>query len=162
MRHNPGHYVQFLHVNASDATKIEKMFASYCFRGRMGALHREDDDRRRVRRYRSCHCTAKFHLAQLGRIFVTLVVAYAYSVKTHCEGMSLADATKFIQETPTIPISPRTRKHCAGRYDPGYLSYTLGKLRSSNSEKTIRNRRARTSLCNRFHDTLLDHGIATG
>ena len=27
----PGHYVQFLHLNASTATKIEKIFGSYAF-----------------------------------------------------------------------------------------------------------------------------------
>jgi hypothetical protein len=45
----PGHYVQFLHLTASPATNVEKIFGSYALYRRLGTLHRENDARRRLR-----------------------------------------------------------------------------------------------------------------
>ena len=46
----PGHYVQFLHLNASPATKVEKIFGSYAFIEGWAHYYRENDARRRLRR----------------------------------------------------------------------------------------------------------------
>ena len=44
----PGHYVNFLHLNSSGATKIERIFVQLCVCGRLGALYGKDDDRRGI------------------------------------------------------------------------------------------------------------------
>ncbi len=41
----PGHYVQFLHLNASPATQVEKIFGSYAFVEGWAHYTREDDAR---------------------------------------------------------------------------------------------------------------------
>ena len=100
----PGHYTQFLCMNASPATKLEKVFSSYAFvegwahyseqmlldEG-FGASHSSDptpDDRLRA---------AKYRLAQSDEALLRLC-RLCVAIKTHCEGMSLDDATRFFEE----------------------------------------------------------------
>ena len=45
----PGHYVQFLHLNESPASKVEKTVWQLRLHRRLGALLRKNDDRRRLR-----------------------------------------------------------------------------------------------------------------
>lgn len=153
----PGHYVQFLHVNASDATKIEKMFSSYAFVE--GWAHYTEkmmieegfggDDP---------VTAAKFHLAQLDESLLRLC-RLCVSVKTHCEGMSLADATKFIQDNAYYAYKPAYQEALRGTFDPGYLSYTLGKLQILKLREDYKKQEGSNFSLQKFHDTLLDKGM---
>lgn len=154
----PGHYVQFLHVNASNATRLEKIFGSYAFVE--GWAHYTEQmmieegfgagDEIKA---------AKYHLAQLDESllrYCRLVVA----IKTHCEGMNLADATKFFQENCYYEYKPAYQEALRGTFDPGYLSYTLGKLQILELREDYRKQEGENYSLQKFHDTLLGHGMA--
>ena len=153
----PGHYVQFLHVNASGATKIEKMFASYAFVE--GWAHYTEKMMIEEGFGATDSITAaKYHLAQLDESLLRLC-RLCVSVKTHCEGMSLADATKFIQDNAYYSYKPAYQEALRGTFDPGYLSYTLGKLQILKLREDYKKQEGANFSLQKFHDTLLDNGM---
>lgn len=153
----PGHYVQFLHLNASGATKIEKIFGSYAFTE--GWAHYTEKmvieegfggpDSLKA---------AKFHLAQLNGSLLRLC-RLCVSIKTHCEGMSLEEATKFFEENAYYEYKPAYQEALRGTFDPGYLSYTLGKLQILQLREDYKKQEGADFSLRRFHDTLLDNGM---
>jgi uncharacterized protein (DUF885 family) len=154
----PGHYVQFLHLNASGATKIEKIFGSYAFTE--GWAHYTEKmvieegfggpDSLKA---------AKYHLAQLNGSLLRLC-RLCVSIKTHCEGMSLDDATKFFQENAYYEYKPAYQEALRGTFDPGYLSYTLGKLQILQLREDYKKQEGVDFSLQKFHDALLDNGMA--
>lgn len=152
----PGHYVNFLHLNASDATKIEKIFYSYAFVE--GWAHYTEKMMIEEGFGATDSLTAaKYHLAQLDESLLRLC-RLIVSVKTHCEGMSLADATKFIQDNAYYSYKPAYQEALRGTFDPGYLSYTLGKLQILKLREDYKKQEGANFSLQKFHDTLLSRG----
>ena len=90
----PGHYTQFLHLNASDATKIEKIFGSYAFIE--GWAHYCEPmmlDEGFGNNGDSVQA-AKYRLAQSGDALLR-ICRLCVSVKMHCQGMTVDEGTKF-------------------------------------------------------------------
>ncbi|PYJ73986.1 MAG: DUF885 domain-containing protein [Verrucomicrobia bacterium] len=130
----PGHYVQFLRLNASPASKVEKIFGSYAFiegwahycekmmvdegYGSPTAATPSAEDVKRAAKYRMAQ--ADEALLRLCRLCV--------SIKMHTQHMSLEEATKFFQENCYYEEKPAHTEAIRGTFDPGYLNYTLGKL----------------------------------
>src|SRR6058998_2071504 len=128
----PGHYVQFLCLNASPASKVEKIFGSYAFvegwahyteqmlldQGFGANAHQTEADLIRA---------AKYRLAQSMEALLRLC-RMCVSIKTHCEGMPLDDATAFFEHNCYYEHKPSYQEALRGTYDPGYLYYTVGKL----------------------------------
>jgi hypothetical protein len=130
----PGHYVQFLCLNASPASKVEKIFGSYAFvegwahycekmmldegYGSSTSSTPSEDDVKRAAKYRMAQ--ADEALLRLCRLCV--------SIKMHTQKMSLDEATKFFQENCYYEEKPARQEAMRGTFDPGYLNYTLGKL----------------------------------
>jgi uncharacterized protein (DUF885 family) len=153
----PGHYVQFLHVNASQASRVQKIFGSYAFVE--GWAHYTEqmmieegfganDPTRQP----------KYHMAQLAESllrYCRLVV----SIKTHTEGMTLEDATKFFQDNCYYDYKPAYQEALRGTFDPGYLSYTLGKLQILKLREDYKTQEGENFSLQRFHDELLSHGM---
>ncbi len=100
----PGHYVQFLHLNASPASKVEKIFGSYAFiegwahycekmmleegfGGSTSSTPTEEDVKR----------AAKYRMAQADEALLRLC-RLCVSIKMHTQNMSLDEATKFCQD----------------------------------------------------------------
>src|SRR5438094_9362523 len=99
----PGHYVQFLHLNASTASKVEKIFGSYAFVegwahycekmmldegfGNPTSSSPNEEDVKRAAKYRMAQ--ADEALLRLCRLCV--------SIKMHTQNISLDEATKFFQ-----------------------------------------------------------------
>jgi uncharacterized protein (DUF885 family) len=153
----PGHYVQFLHVNASGATKIEKIFGSYAFVE--GWAHYTEKMMIEEGFGATDSVTAaKYHLAQLDESLLRLC-RLCVSVKTHCEGMSVSDATKFIQDHAYYSYKPAYQEALRGTFDPGYLSYTLGKLQILKLREDYKKQEGANFSLQKFHDTLLDNGM---
>ena len=153
----PGHYVQFLHLNASGATKIEKVFGSYAFIE--GWAHYTEKMMIEEGFGATDPLTAdKYHLAQINESLLRLC-RLCVSVKTHCEGMSLADATKFFQENAYYDYKPAYQEALRGTFDPGYLSYTLGKLQILQLREDYKEQEGENFSLQKFHDTLLDNGM---
>jgi len=153
----PGHYVQFLKLNASPATTIEKVFGSYAFIE--GWAHYTEKMMIEEGFGGTDSVTvAKYHLAQLDESLLRLC-RLVVSIKTHCEGMTLEDATKFFQDNCYYEYKPAYQEALRGTFDPGYLSYTLGKLQILKLREDYKKQEGENYSLKKFHDTLLDHGM---
>ncbi|MEY2585876.1 MAG: hypothetical protein QOD80_1902, partial [Verrucomicrobiota bacterium] len=162
----PGHYVQFLHLNASKATKAEKVFgatsfvegwAHYCEKmmvdeGFGGAAHNaapSEDDVQRAAKYRMVQAQAA--MLRLCRLCV--------SIRMHTEGMSVDDATKFFQENCFMEEKPARAEAMRGTFDIGYGSYSLGKLQILKLRTDYQAQEGDKFSLKKFHDELLNHGM---
>src|SRR5437773_105219 len=100
----PGHYLQFLHLNASPASKVEKIFGSYAFiegwahycekmmldegyGGPTSSSPSEDDVKR----------AAKYRMAQADEALLRLC-RLCMSIKMLTQNMSLVESTKFFRD----------------------------------------------------------------
>jgi len=158
----PGHYTQFLCLNASPATRLEKVFTSYAFvegwahyteqmivdEGFGTAQMQTQEDLTRA---------AKYRLAQSIEALLRLC-RMCVSIKTHCEGMSVGEATKFFEQNCYYERKPAYQEALRGTYDPGYLYYTVGKLQILKLRDDWRKQEGRKFTLQAFHDELLRHG----
>ena len=158
----PGHYVQFLWLNASHPSKVAKVFNSYAFvegwahyseqmlvdEG-FGATDAHDAE--------AALRAAKFRLAQSDEALLRLC-RLCVSIKTHCEGMSLEDATKFFQDNCYYERQPAYLEARRGTFDPQYLLYTLGKLQILKLRRDFQKQEGKEFSLQRFNDELLQHG----
>ncbi|MES2109245.1 MAG: DUF885 domain-containing protein [Bacteroidota bacterium] len=154
----PGHYAQFLHLNESAATRIEKMFGSYAFvegwahycekmMADVGYGHNGDTVR-----------AAKYRLAQSGDALLRLC-RLCVSIKTHCQGMNLKDATKFFMDNWYQGEKPSYQEALRGTFDPGYLFYTVGKLEILKLRADYEKQEGTNFSLHKFHDEMLSHGM---
>jgi uncharacterized protein (DUF885 family) len=161
----PGHYVQFLHLNASKATRPEKIFgttsyiegwAHYCekmvidagFGSTFGPSPTDEEIRH----------AAKYRMAQAQQAMLRLC-RLCVSIKMHTQGMSVDDATKFFQENCHYEEKPARAEAMRGTFDIGYLNYTLGKLQILKLRKDYEAQEGENFSLKKFHDELLNHGM---
>ncbi len=159
----PGHYVQFLHLNSSTATQIEKIFGSYAFiegwahytekmmldEGFGSAPNPTPEQKVRAAKYRMAQ--ADEALLRLCRLCV--------SIKMHTQGMSVADAAKFFQENCYYEVKPSMSEALRGTFDPGYLNYTLGKWQILKLRDDYKAQEGEKFSLEKFHNEVLDHGM---
>jgi len=154
----PGHYTQYLHLNASSATRIEKIFASYAYvegwahycekmMADEGYGHNGDTVR-----------AAKYRLAQSGDALLRLC-RLCVSIKTHCQGMSVDEATKFFMNNWYQGDKPSRQEALRGTFDPGYLFYTIGKLEILKLREDYKKQEGANFTLKKFHDEVLNHGM---
>lgn len=154
----PGHYTQFLHLNASSATKIEKVFGSYAYvegwahytekmMADEGYGHNGDTVK-----------AAKYRLAQSGDALLRLC-RLCVSIKTHCHNMPLDQATKFLMDNWYQGEKPSYQEALRGTFDPGYLFYTIGKLELLKLREDYKKQEGANFSLKKFHDEVLDHGM---
>ncbi|MDQ2867549.1 MAG: DUF885 domain-containing protein [Verrucomicrobiota bacterium] len=161
----PGHYVQFQHLNASSATKIEKIFGSYAFiegwahyceqmmldEG-FGAPKKPpgtDDEQKRA---------AKFRMAQASEALLRLC-RLCCSIKMHTQNMTVDEATNFFMANAYYEEKPARSEAMRGTYDYGYLNYTLGKLQIMKLRDDYKAQEGDKFNLEKFHDQILDHGM---
>ena len=162
----PGHYVQFLHLNVSKATRAEKVFAAtsftegwahYCekmmvdegFGGGAAGATPSEDDVQRAAKYRMVQAQAA--LVRLARLCV--------SIKMHTQGMKVEEATKFFQENCYYEEKPARAEAMRGTFDIGYVNYTLGKLQILKLRADYQAQEGEAFSLKKFHDELLNHGM---
>ncbi len=161
----PGHYVQFLHLNASSATRVEKIFGSYAFvegwahycekmmidegYGGGNKMTPTDEEARTAAKYRMAQ--ADEALLRLCRLCV--------SIKLHTQKMSVDEATKFFQDNCYYAAKPSRSEAMRGTFDPGYLNYTLGKLQILKLREDYKAQEGDKFSLQKFHDEILDHGM---
>jgi uncharacterized protein (DUF885 family) len=161
----PGHYVQFLHLNASSASKVEKIFGSYAFIegwahycekmmidegfGDPSTSSPTEDDVKRAAKYRMAQ--ADEALLRLCRLCV--------SIKVHTENMSIEEATKFFQDNCYYEPKPARQEAMRATFDPGYLNYTLGKLQILKLRDDYKAQQGDEFSLQKFHNELLSHGM---
>ncbi len=170
----PGHYVQFLCLNASPATKLEKIFSSYAFvegwahyteqmmvdegfGGPPTSLSSSDRERARERGPIDNIRAAKYRLAQTDEALLR-VCRLCVSIKLHCQGMTVDEATKFFQENCYYEEKPARQEAMRGAYDPEYLYYTLGKLEILKLREDYRQQQGTNFTLEKFHNEMLRHG----
>jgi uncharacterized protein (DUF885 family) len=79
----------------------------------------------------------------------------------HTQGMSLAEATRFIQDNAYYEEMPAYREAIRGTFDPGYLNYCLGKLMLLKLREDYIARceaEGRPFSPRAFHDAVLSYG----
>ena len=160
----PGHYVQFLHLNASPANKLEKMFNSYAFvegwahyaeqmmvdEGFGAGPSRTPTKDEKIK-------TAKYRLAQADEALLRCC-RFCVSVKMHCQGMNVDEATKFFHENCYYEEKPSREEAMRGAFDPEFLYYTVGKLEIFKLREDYRKQEGRAFTLQKFHDEILRHG----
>jgi uncharacterized protein (DUF885 family) len=175
----PGHYIQFLRLNASTAGKVEKIFGSYAFRegwahyceqmmieeGYVGS-HTSGatpsvsptasptptappPDEKRV---------AKYRMAQAAEAMLRLC-RLCVAIKMHTQHMNVDDATKFFQENCYYEEKPARAEARRGTFDPGYLNYSLGKLQILKLRDDYKAQEGEAFSLQKFHNELLNHGM---
>jgi uncharacterized protein (DUF885 family) len=161
----PGHYVQFLRLNASSASKVEKIFGSYAFTegwahycekmmidegygGTTGATPSEEDAKR----------AAKYRMAQADEALLRLC-RLCVSIKMHTQKMSIDEATKFFQENCYYEEKPSRQEAMRATFDPLYLNYTLGKLQILKLRDDYKAQQGDAFSLQKFHNELLNHGM---
>jgi uncharacterized protein (DUF885 family) len=153
----PGHYTQYLHLKASSATRIEKIFSSYAFvegwahyteKMMLDEGYGNNGDSIRA---------AKFRLAQSGDALLRLC-RLCVSVKTHTQGMTVDEGTKFFMDNWYQGDKPSRQEALRGTFDPGYLFYTIGKLEILRLRSDYQQQEGNNYSLQKFHDLLLDNG----
>ena len=159
----PGHYVQFLHLNASPATNVEKIFGSYAFiegwahytekmmldEG-FGSPPNPTPEQKCGPQSIAWHRPMKRSSGS---------AALCVSVKMHTQGMSVADGAKFFHENCYYEEKPSLSGSDARTFDPGYLNYTLGKLQILKLRDDYKAQEGADFSLEKFHNELLDHGM---
>jgi uncharacterized protein (DUF885 family) len=152
----PGHYVQFLHLNASPATRIEKIFGSYAFVE--GWAHYceqmvldEGFGGEGVQ-------AAKFRMTQSSDALLRLC-RLCCSIKMHCQGMSVDQAAQFFHENCYYEPEPSRQEAIRGTFDPGYLYYSIGKMQILKLREDYRRQEGAHFSLQNFHDAVLGHGM---
>jgi uncharacterized protein (DUF885 family) len=161
----PGHYVQFLRLNASPASKVEKIFGSYAFiegwahyceemmidegYGTVTGPNISPEDVKRA---------AKYRLAQADEAMLRLC-RLCVAIKMHTQKMTVEEATKFFQDNCYYEEKPARAEAMRGTFDPGYLNYTLGKLQILKLRDDYKAQEGRNFSLQKFHNDLLNHGM---
>ena len=159
----PGHYVQFLRLNASPASKVEKIFGSYAFiegwahyceklmvdEGYGTVAKPSEADEKR---------TAKYRLAQSDEALLRLC-RLCVAIKMHTEKMTVEEATKFFQDNCYYEEKPARTEAMRGTFDPGYLNYTLGKLQILKLRDDYKAQEGGNFSQQKCHNELLNHGM---
>ena len=159
----PGHYVQFLRLNASPASKVEKIFGSYAFiegwahyceklmvdEGYGTVANPNADDLKRA---------AKYRMAQADEAMLRLC-RLCVAIKMHTQNMTVEEATKFFQDNCYYEEKPAHAEAMRGTFDPGYLNYTLGKLEILKLRDDYKAQEGGNFSAQKFHNELLNHGM---
>lgn len=159
----PGHYVQFLRLNASSASKVEKIFGSYAFiegwahycekmmidEGYGTVANPSADDLKR---------TVKYRMAQAAEAMLRLC-RLCVAIKMHTQNMTVEEATKFFQDNCYYEEKPAHAEAMRGTFDPAYLNYTLGKLQILKLRDDYKAQEGANFSLQKFHNELLNHGM---
>jgi uncharacterized protein (DUF885 family) len=180
----PGHYVQFLRLNASSANKVEKMFSSYGFvegwahyceqmmvdEG-YGSAEPPAPAPAAKKKHSSPTPTptpaspeeekkraAKFRLVQADEALLRYC-RLCVAIKLHTQNMSIDEATKFFQDNCYYEEKPARAEALRGTFDPGYLNYSLGKLQILKLRDDYKAQQGNEFSLQKFHNELLNHGM---
>jgi uncharacterized protein (DUF885 family) len=161
----PGHYAQFLALNASPATELEKIFYSYPFVE--GWAHYAEQmmmeqgfgqvTNPAAASHEDLVRAAKYRLAQSDEALLRLC-RLCCSIKLHTQGMTVDQATRFFMDNCYYEAKPAHSEAMRGTFDPGYLYYTLGKLMILKLRADWESQEGPAYTLDRFHDEFLRHG----
>ena len=147
----PGHYVQSMHKRLAP-TAVQKAFdsfthweawAHYSEQMILDEGYGSDDPAQRV--------------AQLGAALLR-DARYMVAIGLHCDGMTVDEATRVIIDATLMDELPARREAERGTFDPGYGSYTLGKLLLQKLRRDAEAEQGSAFTLRTFHDAFLGNG----
>jgi uncharacterized protein (DUF885 family) len=147
----PGHYLHWLHFKDSP-TQVTKVLDAYT--SWEGWAHYVEQ-MMVEQGYRGGD--SYFHLAQLAGA-LPRDVRFICSIGMHTQGMSVDEATRRFVNDAYMEELPARKEAERGTFDPGYLSYTLGKLMMLKLREDWRREQGSAFSLKRFHDTFLSFG----
>ena len=153
----PGHYIHFLHLNASPVSKIHKIFWNYGFVEGWAHYSEKMMLDEGFGNSGDPVVAAKYRLAQSGESLVRLC-RLCVSVKMHCQGMTVDEATKFFMDNWYQGEKPSYLEALRGTYDPEYLFYALGKMQMLKLRDDYRKQEGENFSLQKFHDLVIDNG----
>lgn len=154
----PGHYTQFLHLNASAATKLERIFGSYAFVEGWAHYCEKMMIEEGFGSDKDSVTAAKHRIAMSGDALLR-ICRLCVSIKIHCQGMSLDEGTKFFMDNWYQGEKPSYQEALRGTFDPGYLFYTVGKLEIIKLRNDYKQQEGSKFSLLKFHDMMLDNGM---
>ena len=148
----PGHYVQFLWVNATPASKVRKIAA--CGTNVEGWAHYAEQMMVEE------GFTGKDPWLRIGQLQDALLrdARYVVAIRMHTRGMTLAQARAFFVEEGCQPETIADMETKRGTSDPMYLEYTLGKLEILKLRADYRKKMGARFSLKAFHDAFLACG----
>ena len=153
----PGHYTQFLHLNASDVSKIQKIFGSYAYSEGWAHYTEKMMVDEGFGNTGDPVKAAKYRLAQSGESLLR-ICRLCVSVNTHCHGMSLDEATNFFMVNWHQGEKSSRQEALRGTFDPGYLFYTIGKLQILKLREDYKKQEGANYSLQKFNDLMTDNG----
>jgi uncharacterized protein (DUF885 family) len=153
----PGHYVQFLHMQASDADKLDKSFGSYAFIEGWAHYCEQMAIDEGYGAKENSRVADEYRLAQSDEALLRLCRLCA-SIKMHTQGMTVDEATQFFRDNCYYEEAPARAEAERGTYDPGYCFYTIGKLQLLKLRDEYQEQLGASFSLKQFHDEVLNHG----
>lgn len=148
----PGHFVQGLHQRRSP-TLAFKMLESYAFVE--GWAHYAEEMMFEAGYGKG---DARLELGQLSNALLRNC-RFLAAIALHTQGMTVKEAETLFHEKCLIDPGNSVQQAYRGTFDPGYLSYTLGKIQILELRKAFFAKRGTKSF-REFHDWLLSFGSA--
>ena len=149
----PGHFVHFLHNRYGRSLPlVNRVATSYAFTE--GWAHYTEQMMVESEYGAGQHA---LHLTQLLEALVRNC-RFLCSIWMHTQGMSVDDATRFFMDKAYMGELPARREAMRGTFDPGYLSYTLGKLMILKLREDFQREQGSAFTLKGFHDRLLSYG----
>lgn len=155
----PGHYVQFLHLNASGVSPVQKMFGSYAFiEGWAHYCEQMLVDSGFGNDGKDAMTAAKYRMGQSDEALLR-ICRLCVSIKMHTQGMSVEEGAKFFQDNAYYEAKPAMQEALRGTFDPGYLFYTVGKLELLKLREDYKAQEGSSYSLKKFNDAVIDHGM---
>ncbi len=153
----PGHYVQFQHLQASNADRIDKIFGSYAFIEGWAHYCEQMTIDQGFGAGGGQLAADKYRLAQSDEALLRLC-RLCVAIKLHTQGMTVDEATKFFKENCYYEEATARAEAERGTHDPGYCFYTIGKLEFLKLRADYQKQQGGKLSLKQFHDEVLQHG----
>ncbi|MCJ7451715.1 MAG: DUF885 domain-containing protein [Steroidobacteraceae bacterium] len=147
----PGHFLQFLHSNASKS-RIGQLFVGYAYAE--GWAHYTEE------MMWDAGLDAGKPAAHIGQIVQALKrnARYLSAIGLHTRGMTVAQSEKLFLDGAFLDPGNARQQALRGTYDPAYLNYTLGKLMILKLRGDWVATRGDRKAWKAFHDQFLSYG----
>jgi uncharacterized protein (DUF885 family) len=150
----PGHFVQYLFMRGNpDWSLVRRTGHSYT--ATEGWAHYTEQ---MMVEQGLSNGDPKLHLAQLQDALLR-DCRLIDSIEMHTHGMSLADAAKLMATQCYQPQSVAYKEARRGTVDPGYFSYTLGKLMILKLRADVQAKEGKDFSLAKFHDRFQNAGL---
>ena len=150
----PGHFTQYLYMRANPNWTLVRQ-TGHSYTATEGWAHYAEA--LMVEQGLSNH-DPKLHLAQIQDSLLRDCRLIG-SVEMHVHGMSLADATKMMADECSQPKEVAYKEARRGTADPGYFSYTLGKLMIQKLRADAQAQQGAAFSLAKFHDAFQNAGL---